>query len=419
MQPRLEQSVDILAGKRIVLGVTGGIACYKVVDVARHLTQAGALVDVIMTEEATNFVAPLLFESLTYRPVFREMWSRLENAAAHVRLGEEADAVLVAPATANTIAKIAAGIADDMLTTTLLATEAPVLLAPAMNVKMYFNQATQANMATLRARGYHVLDPDEGLLASGIVGRGRLPEAATIEGMLRAMLGRHRGRMSGRRVVVSAGGTREPLDPVRYIGNRSSGQMGYALAEAARDEGADVTLVSGPVALPPPAGVEVRAVETAEEMCQAVEMAVAEADLLIMAAAVADYRPAQRSSQKIKKGEPNFGLTLERTTDILSKLAGRDEFVRVGFAAETENLLAAALDKLRRKDLDMIVANDAETTIGAGDAEVTVVDRTGMARALPRAPKAAVARAILDVILEQFGDRMDRKRLHAEDEHVG
>lgn len=411
--------MDILAGKRIVLGVTGGIACYKVVDVARHLTQAGALVDVIMTEEATNFVAPLLFESLTYRPVFREMWSRLENAAAHVRLGEEADAVLVAPATANTIAKIAAGIADDMLTTTLLATEAPVLLAPAMNVKMYANQATQANIATLRARGYHVLEPDEGLLASGIVGRGRLPEAATIEGMLRAMLGRHRGRMSRHRVVVSAGGTREPLDPVRYIGNRSSGQMGYALAEAARDEGADVTLVSGPVTLPPPAGVEVRAVETAEEMCQVVEMAVAEADLLIMAAAVADYRPAQRSSQKIKKGEPNLGLTLERTTDILSKLAGRDEFVRVGFAAETENLLAAALDKLQRKDLDMIVANDAETTIGAGDAEVTVVDRTGMARALPKGPKAAVARAILDVILEQFGNRMDRKRLHAEDEHVG
>ncbi len=247
--------MDILAGKRIVLGVTGGIACYKVVDVARHLTQAGALVDVIMTEEATNFVAPLLFESLTYRPVYREMWSRLENAAAHVKLGEEAHAVLVAPATANTLAKITAGIADDMLTTTLLATEAPVLLAPAMNVKMYSNQATQANLTTLRARGYQILEPDEGLLASGIVGRGRLPEAATIEGMLRAMIGRHSGRLVGCRVVVSAGGTREPLDPVRYIGNRSSGQMGYSLAEAARDEGADVVLVSGPVALPPPAGI--------------------------------------------------------------------------------------------------------------------------------------------------------------------
>ena len=419
MRCRLEHSVDMLAGKRIVLGVTGGIACYKVVDVARHLTQAGAQVDVIMTEEATNFVAPLLFESLTYRPVFREMWSRLENAAAHVKLGEEADAVLVAPATANSLAKIAAGIADDMLTTTLLATEAPVLLAPAMNVKMYNNAATQANIATLQQRGYHILEPDEGLLASGIVGRGRLPEAAAIEGALRSMLGRYYGRLAGRRVVISAGGTREPVDPVRYIGNRSSGQMGYALAEAARDEGADVVLVSGSVALPPPSGVVVHPVETAEEMCVAVETAVSRADLLIMAAAVADYRPMQRATQKIKKGEPELTLRLERTTDILSRLAGRGEFVRVGFAAETENLVEAARDKLQRKDLDMIVANDAEATIGADEAEVTVVDRAGMAHALPKGAKSMVARSILGLIIEQFGERLGSQPARREDEHLG
>ena len=410
--------MDILAGKRVVLGVSGSIACYKMVDVARHMTQVGALVDVIMTAEATNFVAPLLFESLTYRPVFVEMWSRLENAAAHVRLGEEADVVLVAPATANVIAKAAAGIADDMLSTVLLATEAPLLFVPAMNVKMYHNVATQANIRTLRERGYTVLEPDDGLLASGISGKGRLPEGAVIEGELRALLGRHGGRLAGCKVVVTAGGTREPIDPVRYVGNRSSGQMGYALAEAARDEGAAVTLISGSVALPPPAAVGIVGVETAAEMQAAVEAATLDADVLIMAAAVADYRPAQAAEQKIKKGQPMLTLVLERTTDILQTLAGRDDLLRVGFAAETENLAAAAQDKLQRKNLDMIVANDAVAAIGAPASSVTVFDHKGLARELPHAAKPDIAHRLIDVLLERFPDRL-RRRAQAEDHQVG
>lgn len=409
----------MLAGKRVVLGVSGSIACYKMVDVARHLAQAGALVDVIMTAEATNFVAPLLFESLTYRQVFVEMWSRLENAAAHVRLGAEADIVLVAPATANVLAKAAAGIADDMLSTMLLATRAPLLFVPAMNVNMYQNVATQANIATLRGRGYHVLEPDDGLLASGITGKGRLPDGAVIEGELRALLGRHAGRMAGLKVVVTAGGTRESIDPVRYIGNRSSGQMGYALATAARDEGAAVTLVSGPVAIPVPAAVGVARVESAAEMQAAVEQATRDADILIMAAAVADYRPAQVSEQKIKKGQAAIAIQLERTTDILQTLAARHDLLRIGFAAETQDLAAAARDKLQRKNLDMIVANDAVATIGASGGSVTLFDSKGLARDLPQAPKLEIAQAIIDAILERFSDRLFRRARHTEDHQAG
>lgn len=389
------------------------------VDVARRLTQAGALVDVIMTAEATKFVAPLLFESLTYRPVFVEMWSRLENAAAHVRLGEEADVVLVAPATANVLAKAAAGIADDMLSTMLLATQAPLLFVPAMNVNMYQNVATQANIATLRSRGYQVLEPDDGLLASGISGKGRLPDGAMIEGELRALLGRQYGRLAGLKVVVTAGGTREAIDPVRYIGNRSSGQMGYALATAARDEGAAVTLVSGPVAIAAPSAMTVTQVESAAEMQAAVEQATADADVLIMAAAVADYRPAQVSDQKIKKGQPAITIRLERTTDILQTLAGRADLLRIGFAAETQDLAAAARDKLQRKNLDMIVANDAVATIGASDGSVTIFDANGLAHDLPRAPKPELAHAIIDVLLERFSDRLLRQAHHTEDHQVG
>ncbi len=298
--------MEILAGKRIVLGVTGSIACYKVVDVARHLTQAGALVDVIMTPEATRFVAPLLFESLTYRPVYTEMWSRLENAAAHIKLGDEADLVLIAPATAHTIARLAAGMADDMLGTTVLATNAPIMIAPAMETKMYANAATQANLATLRSRGFHILEPVEGLLASGVVGKGRLPEASVIEGEMQALLGRHAGRLRGLKVVITAGGTREALDPVRYIGNGSSGQMGHALAVAARNQGADVTLINGAVSIAAPPAVNVVNVVSAAEMQHAVQTATIGADLLIMAAAVADYRPAQRAAHKIKKSSSSL-----------------------------------------------------------------------------------------------------------------
>ena len=286
-----------------------------------------------------------------------------------------------------------------MLGSVVLATTAPLCIVPAMNVNMYHNPATQANLATLRARGWTVQEPDEGLLASGLVGKGRLPDGAVIDALVRGVLGQRLGRMRGMRVVITAGGTHEPLDPVRFIGNRSSGQMGYALAEVARDEGAAVTLISGPVALAPPPGVAFQGVETAAEMHTAVQGAVAHADVLIMAAAVADYRPKEQARQKIKKSQATLSLELERTTDILAALGPLPHCLKVGFAAETENLLAAAADKLHRKQLDLIVANDAVTSIGQPTSAVTILDRNGVAQTLPEAPKRVVAAAILDAII--------------------
>ncbi|MBA3944500.1 MAG: bifunctional phosphopantothenoylcysteine decarboxylase/phosphopantothenate--cysteine ligase CoaBC [Herpetosiphonaceae bacterium] len=411
--------MDIVAGKRILLGVSGSVACYKLVDVARQWTQAGALVDVVMTKEATNFVAPLLFHSLTYRPVYTEMWTTLENAAAHVALGAEADVVVIAPATAQTIARIVGGFCDDLLTSAVLATTAPLCLAPAMNVNMYNNVATQANLATLSERDWTILEPDDGLLASGLLGKGRLPAGEAINGMVRAVLGRHYGRMAGRRVVVTAGGTHEPLDPVRFIGNRSSGQMGYALASVARDEGATVTLISGPVGLPSLHGVRMEYVETAAEMYDAVHRAVGNADLLCMAAAVADYRPAQQSSQKIKKNAAQRELVLEPTIDILASLSEFKHCIKVGFAAETEHLLAAATDKLQRKQLDLIVANDAVSSIGRATSAVTLIDRFGVAQSLPSQHKAMVATAILDAVLERWPNQVGRIINKRKDEATG
>lgn len=398
----------ILAGKRIVVGVTGSIACYKLIDMARQLTVAGALVDVVMTEEATRFVTPLTFQSLTHRPVYTEMWSTLEHAAAHITLGTEAHVVLVAPATAHTLASIAAGFADNILLTTILATSAPILVVPAMETHMWHNQATQDNVALLQRRGLHVLEPDQGLLASGVSGRGRLPEIGRIEAELRALLGRTYGRMAGRKVVISAGGTHEPLDPVRFIGNRSSGQMGYALAEAARDEGAQVVLISGPVARPPLAAVEMIAVETAQEMHDAIHATVADADLLLMNAAVADYRPAQAAAHKLKKDHSQLVLTLERTTDILQSLVNLDHPLKVGFAAETDDLLRYAADKLRRKQLDLIVANDAVSSIGQSEIEITLLDAAGGRDTLPRQPKAVVAAQLIERLLQRWPDRLGR-----------
>lgn len=401
-------SVAILAGKRIVLGVSGSIACYKLIDMARQLTVAGALVDVAMTEEATRFVAPLTFQSLTHRPVYTEMWSTLEHAAAHIKLGTEAHVVLVAPATAHTLASIAAGFADNILLTTLLATSAPILVVPAMETHMWHNPATQDNVALLRRRGLHVLEPDEGLLASGVSGRGRLPEIGRIEAELRALLGRTYGRMAGRKVVISAGGTHEPLDPVRFIGNRSSGQMGYALAEVARDEGAQVVLISGPVARPPLAAVEMIMVETAHEMHDAIHATVADADLLLMNAAVADYRPAQAATHKLKKDQSQLVLALERTTDILQSLVNVERPLKVGFAAETDDLLRYAVDKLRRKHLDLIVANDAVSSIGQPEIEITLLDAAGGRETLPRQPKAVVAAELIERLLQRWPDRLGR-----------
>ncbi len=394
--------MDILDGKKIVLGVCGSIAAYKVAQLARDLTLAGAQVDVIMTEAATRFVGAATFQALTGRPVLGDMWALPENGAVgHVALGARADVVVVAPATANRIARIAAGMSDDLLTTTILATRAPVLLAPAMNPQMYASPATVANVATLRGRGYTVLEPDEGRMAEHVVGKGRMPEPHTLEGAIRALLGRS-GPLGGYHVVITAGGTHEPIDPVRYIGNRSSGQMGYALAARARDLGARVTLISGPTAITPPVAVTLVRVETALEMQSALADAVADADMLIMNAAVADFRPIEAAEQKIKKrGDAGLTLHLVPNPDLVAGLADRREFFKVGFAAETNDLLANAQGKLERKGLDMIVANDAVLSIGQPEIALTLIDRGGVA-SLPQQPKATAAAALLDQIVARF-----------------
>ncbi len=394
--------MSIVYGKKIVLGVCGSIAAYKIAELARNLTLDGATVDVVMTDAAMRFVGPATFQALTGRPVLTDMWALPEDGVVgHVSLGQHADAIVIAPATANTLARLAAGMSDDLLTTTVLASPAPVLCAPAMNPQMYAHPATQQHIATLRARGVTVLEPEHGRMAEPMIGKGRLPAIDVIDGALRALLGRN-GPFAGKHVVISAAGTHEPIDPVRYIGNRSSGLMGYALASEARDRGAQVTLISGPSALTPPAAVTFVPVETALHMQAAVEQALGTADLLIMAAAVADFRPASRAEQKIKKGDrDDFTLTLVRNPDILGGLAQVRSCIKVGFAAETQDIEAYARDKLVRKGLDLIVANEAVASIGAAESQVTILDHRGLTP-LPQLPKAAVAAAILDDVERRF-----------------
>jgi phosphopantothenoylcysteine decarboxylase/phosphopantothenate--cysteine ligase len=399
----MERMTDLLAGKRIILGVCGSIAAYKAAELARALTLAGAHVDVILTSAAERFVGAATFQALTARPVLTDMWALPEDGVVgHVSLGVHADLVVVAPASANTIARLAAGMSDDLLTTTILATTAPVLIAPAMNPQMYTNPATQANVHTLRERGYTVLEPAVGRMAEPMVGKGRLPEPFELEGRIRALLGRTHGSLRDRRVVVTAGGTQEPIDPVRYIGNRSSGQMGYAIAARARDLGADVTLISGPTSLTPPAAVTVVPVVTTLEMQAAVYAAVAQADMLVMNAAVADFRPARAAEHKIKK-QGDAGLTIEliANPDIVGGLADRRTVFKVGFAAETDSMLEQAQGKLERKGLDLIVANDAVSSIGQPTIALTLIDRTGTL-ALERRPKTEAAAALLDAIVPRF-----------------
>jgi phosphopantothenoylcysteine decarboxylase/phosphopantothenate--cysteine ligase len=399
--------MSVLTGKKIVLGVSGSIAAYKVAELARNLTLDGAIVDVIMTEAAQRFVGAATFQALTGRPVLADMWALPEDGVVgHVSLGQRADLVVLAPATANTLARLAAGLSDDLLTTTALATAAPILCVPAMNTQMYANIATQENIATLRRRGMVVLEPEVGRLAEPMIGKGRMPEVVTIEGELRALLGRTSGALRGRRVVISAGGTHEPIDPVRFVGNRASGRMGFALAAEARDRGASVTLIAGPTALTPPAAVEVRRVETALELRDAVHAAIDQADLLIMNAAVADFRPAELSSEKIKKGDDEeLILRLVRNPDILAGLAARRDLIKVGFAAETQNLLEYAQSKLERKGVDMIVANEAVASIGQEDIQVTLLDAGGV-QELPRQPKELAAAAVIEAILRRWPDRL-------------
>jgi phosphopantothenoylcysteine decarboxylase/phosphopantothenate--cysteine ligase len=391
----------MLEGKRIVLGVCGSIAAYKAADIASKLTQAGALVDVVLTGSAQQFVTPLTFRSISLRRVYTEMFDAGSPLAEeHVELARAADAMIVAPASATTIARLAHGMADNMLTLTALATTAPLLIAPAMDNQMWENAATVANVETLRARGVIFVGPGEGRLASGRTGRGRLVETAEIIGAIRQALGAH-GDFAGRRVVVSAGGTQEPIDPVRYIGNHSSGKMGFAIAEVARDRGAAVTLVSGPVALATPYGVERIDVRTTAEMADAVARATAGCDALIMAAAPADFRPANAAAHKIKRTGENVTVELVPNPDILAGLAR--SFVKVGFAAETEDLLAHARAKITKKGLDLIAANDV-TAPQAGFATdtnlVTLIAADGTVEELPLLPKYEVAQRILDRVAD-------------------
>jgi len=394
----------ILQDKNILLGVTGGIAAYKAVEVASRLVKAGALVDVIMTAHAQEFVTPLTFQAITHRPVVTEMFALLaETEIGHVSLAQRADVLVVAPATANCLAKLAGGIADDMLTTTALATEAPLVLAPAMESHMWANPITQPNVARLQElRDVTLVGPACGRLASGAVGPGRMSEPWEIVDTIRWALGRE-GPLRGKHATVTAGGTREPLDPIRYLGNRSSGRMGYALTEALRNRGAQVTLISAPTALPQPVGVEFIAVETAEEMLQAVLGSLSDAaDILLMAAAVADYRPAEVAEQKIKKGSQGLTLELARTVDILRAVgesSAADGLIKVGFAAETEDLVPNAQAKLASKQLDLIVANDPRKAMGSERNQVVLLDAEGRVEELPELSKAEVAERILQRVM--------------------
>jgi phosphopantothenoylcysteine decarboxylase/phosphopantothenate--cysteine ligase len=413
------ETITVLENKRIKLGVTGSIAVYKAVDLASKLTQAGALVDVIMTGAAQKFVTPLTFQSVTGRPVYTSMWMAADGALpthiTHVGLGEGADLLLIAPVTAQTIAKLACGLADDLLAVTALAARCPVVIAPAMDGSMYGHPATQANLQTLRERGVTVIEPEEGRFASGLVGKGRLPETPVLLGHIRRVLG-HQGELAGYRVVVTAGGTREPLDPVRYLTNRSSGKQGYALAQAALDAGAEVSLISPVRNLPVPVGAALVRVDTAQEMLEAVQAHVEKSDALIMAAAVADFRPAEVSKLKIKKSaKPDEAptLALARNPDILMEVkAQRDEKgwprVVVGFAAESEDVLTNAQAKLKRKGLDLMVANDI-MAIDAGfevdTNRVTLIDAEGDPRPLELASKAKISEAVIRWVAKLLRDR--------------
>ena len=394
-----------LADKHVVLGVTGSIACYKALDLASKLMQAGALVDTIMSYGATQFVTPLAFRSITHRAVVTDSFDPdSEYSVEHVALAQQADVIVVAPATVHCIAKLALGLADDPLTTTIVAAKCPLVVAPAMDGNMYDHPATQANLATLQKRGVVIAGPGTGRLASGLTGVGRLLETPELLGHISYAIGKN-GDLAGKTVVVSAGGTMEPIDPVRVITNHSSGKMGYALAEAARDRGADVVLVTAPTSLPEPALMKVVQVRTAEQMWQAIQSHLKKADALIMAAAVADYRPTEAADQKIKKADDDLSISLAKTTDILKSAKG--DFVRVGFAAESQNLVENAKAKVGSKQLDLIVANDitAEGSgFGSDTNKVTLIDRELAVEELPLLSKYDVSNRILDRVKRLFRD---------------
>jgi phosphopantothenoylcysteine decarboxylase/phosphopantothenate--cysteine ligase len=397
--------VTVWAGRRVVLGVSGGIASYKSCILARRLVEAGALVDVVLTRGGAEFIRPLTFEALTGRPVLSSLWEG--GALAHVRLGHDTDIIIVAPATAQLIARVAQGMADDILTALLLARTVPLLLAPAMNDEMFAHPATETNLARLRERGVAMVGPEVGPLAEGPSERpGRMSEPETIMAHAGRLI--RRGGLGGRRVVVTAGPTRESIDPVRVVTNRSSGKMGYEIATAAWERGAEVVLISGPVVLPAPVGVTVQRIESTRELEVAVRAALPTADVLVMAAAPADFRPSNPSESKRPRTEGALAIPMEPTEDILGSTRGvrKPGSIMVGFALETGDALAKGLSKLERKGLDLIVVNDALEP-GAGFEKdtnrVAMLGRDGTRKILPLQSKRQVAEAILDVVEQRLG----------------
>lgn len=400
--------MNLFQDKHILLGVTGSIAAYKAADLASKLAQAGARVQVILTQSATQFVSPLTFQSVTGQRAFvdADLWGS-EGHIRHIGLAHAAQLLVIAPATANTIAKLAHGMADNLLSVTALAAECPLLIAPAMDGGMYAHPATQENLQVLRQRGVAIIGPAEGHLASGLTGLGRMVEAQEILGRIRLALAAT-GPLQGRHILVSAGGTQEPIDPVRLITNRSSGKQGYALAQAALDLGAEVTLVSAPVCLETPAGAQRIVVSTAQEMLDAILEQLPRADALIMAAAVADFRPASIATDKFKKSDGLPEITLERAPDILQEVVTRKEpggrpYVIAGFAAESQNLLENARAKLEAKQLDLIVANDitaADAGFGVDTNRVSLIDKDGKTDSLPLMSKIQVASRVIERIVE-------------------
>ncbi|SEM31825.1 Phosphopantothenate-cysteine ligase /Phosphopantothenoylcysteine decarboxylase [Syntrophus gentianae] len=393
----------MLKDRKIVLGITGGIAAYKAAELTRQLVKEGAKVKVIMTRHAAEFITPLTMQTLSGSPVFLDMFATIKDfEIAHIALADYADLLVIVPATANVIGKIASGIADDLLTTTVMATRAPILICPAMNVKMFENAIAQENIQKLAEHGFHVLEPAAGELACGTSGKGRLPEVPEIQEEIETLLTEK--DLAEEHLLVTAGPTREPFDPVRFITNYSSGKMGYAIATMARRRGATVTLISGPTQLPVPSGVRFLSVSSAREMRDAVMTTLPEATVVIKAAAVADYRPAVRQEQKMKKKDEDLTLKLERNPDIIQEIGKQKENrILVGFAMESEHLVEHAIGKMVAKNMDFIVANDV-TKQGAGfqgDTNIiTILDREGEMEELPLMDKMAAAGIILDKVRE-------------------
>ncbi len=413
---QITATIPILKNRRILLGVTGSIAAYKAADLASMLTRAGMQVDVILSTAARKFVTPLTFQSVTGRKAYTEsdLWGE-EAHVLHVGLVEGADAFLIAPATANTIAKLATGQAESLLTLTALAARCPLIVAPAMDVGMYEHNATQENVKILHERGVIFAGPAEGRMASGLIGKGRMLEPTELMGTLRQVLGQA-GPLDGLKIVVTTGGTHEPVDPVRVLANRSSGKQGFSLAQAAIDLGGSVVLIAGPTTMPTPVGARRIDVTTAAEMLEATQESVENADVLLMAAAVADFRSSETVKEKIKRSKDVPTITLERTDDILAAVSqqktksGWPRLI-VGFAAESQDLIKNAQRKLNEKELDLIVANDI-TAVDAGFAvdsnRVTLLDRAGGSEELPLMAKSAVAEEVLDRVVELLGAADDR-----------